>query len=156
MSSVLAQIDERVDPRCFVTSLSKNTCSVETSGAPSPSRIIDMDSPMTPVRPNAVKCDYLFLAEPGSRWPLWVVPLELKGTGLNPGTVTSQLQGGAHVAERILRGVASVRFVAVATHGRRPHRRSFQELAKKRIRFRKSLYTIETIPCGASLAEAVA
>ena len=115
-----------------------------------------MDNPTAPVKPNAVKCDYLFLAEPGGRRPLWVVPLELKDTGLNPGTVTSQLQGGARVAERILQGVASVRFVAVAAHGRRPHRRSFQELAKRRIRFRKSLYTIETIPCGASLAEAVA
>lgn len=156
MSSVLARIDQCVDASCLVTSMSKNACSVETSGAPSLSRIIDMDSPMAPVKPNAVKCDYLFLAAPGSRRPLWVVPLELKGTGLNPGTVTSQLQGGARVAELILRGVASVRFVAVAAHGRRPHRRSFQELAKKRIRFRKSLYTIETIPCGASLAEAVA
>ena len=156
MSSVLAQIDERVDPRCFVTSLSKNACSVETSGAPSPSRIIDMDNPAAPVGPNAVKCDYLFLAEPCSRRPLCVVPLELKGTGLNPGTVTSQLQGGARVAERILQGVASVRFVAVAAYGRRPHRRSFQELAKSRIRFRKSLYTIETMPCGASSADAVA
>ena len=156
MSSVLARIDQRVDPRCFATSLSKNACSVETSGAPSPSRIIDMDSPMAPVRPNAVKCDYLFLAEPGSRRLLWAIPLELKGTGLNPGTVTAQLQGGARVGERILQGVASVRFVAVAAHGRRPHRRSFQELAKKRIRFRNARYPIETIPCGASLAEAVA
>ena len=111
---------------------------------------------MAPVKPNAVKCDYLFLAEPDSRRPLWAVPLELKGTGLNPGTVTSQLQGGARVAERTLHGIASVRFVAVAAHGRRPHRRAFQELAKKRIRFRNALYTIETIPCGASLAEAVA
>ena len=156
MTSVLARIDQSVDSRCFVTSLSKNACSVETSGAPSPSRIIDLDSPMAPVRPSAVKCDYLFLAEPDSRRPLWVVPLELKGTGLNPGTVTSQLQGGARVAERTLQGVASVRFVAVAAHGRRPHRRSFQKLAEKRIRFRNSRYTIETIPCGASLADAVA
>jgi hypothetical protein len=114
-----------------------------------------MDNPAAPVGPNAVKCDYLFLAEPGSRRPLWVVPLELKGTGLNPGTVTSQLQGGARVAESILHRVASVRFVAVAAHGRRPHRRSFQELAKSRIRFRKSRYTIETIPCGAPLADAL-
>ena len=112
---------------------------------------------MAPVKPNAVKCDYLFLAEPGSRRPLWwAIPLELKGTGLNPGTVTSQLQGGARVAERVLQGVASVRFVAVAAHGRRPHRRAYQELAKKRIRFRNAPYAIETIPCGASLTEAVA
>ena len=156
MSSALARIDQRVDASCIVTSMSKNACSVETSGAPSPSRIIDMDSPMAPVKPSAVKCDYLFLAEPGSRQPLWVVPLELKGTGLNPGTVTSQLQGGARVAERILKGVASVRFVAVAAHGRRPHRRAYQELAKKWIEFRNAPYAIETIPCGESLAKAVA
>ena len=43
-----------------------------------------MDSPMAPVKPNAVKCDYLFLAEPDSRRPLWAVPLELKARGSIP------------------------------------------------------------------------
>ena len=43
-----------------------------------------MDHPAAPVEAAARKCDYLWLGTAADGKRLWVVPLELKGTGLNP------------------------------------------------------------------------
>ena len=152
MSSALARVDARVDPGCLVKSMDKNGCAVDTVDAPKPCRIIDMDHPAAPVGPNAAKCDYLFLAEPGNRRPLWVVLLELKSTGLNASKVTSQLQGGARAAEQTVLGISPVEFLPVAAHGRKPHRGSMDKLAKMRVMFQGVGYRIVTMPCGLPLA----
>ena len=128
---------------------------MHTAGAPTPSLVVDLDHPNAPVRPNVRKCDYLFLAEDSTGRRMWAVPLELMSTGLSPSKVESQLQAGARVGEQIVHGVSSVRFVPVAVHGNRPHRRVFQELRKRLIQFRQGRYQIMTMPCGSSLAWAL-
>ena len=82
--------------------MNKQGCAVHTEHAPEPSLVIDLDHPTAPVRGNARKCDYLFLAEDSTPKRLLVVPVELKSIGLNPAVVESQLQAGASVAERIV------------------------------------------------------
>lgn len=81
--------------------------------------------------------------------------MELKATGLNPGTVTSQLQAGARIAERAVHGEPLFKFVPVAAHGRKLHRRQYLELAKVLIKFRNREYVIMTMPCGSPLSSAL-
>lgn len=155
MSAALAAIDQRIDSNCLVSSMVKGGCTVDTADAPEPFRIIDLDDAAAPVRPNAPKCDYLFLAETNDGRRLWVVPLELKATGLRPGTVILQLQAGARVAEDVVRSISPVSFTAVASYGRRPHRRQYQKLAEARIKFRNRPYVIMTMQCGSALSLAL-
>lgn len=155
VDSVLSQIDARIDARCMTKSLNKRGCAVDTNGAPVPSRVIDMDHAEAPVKPTAQKCDYLYFATDSVGRNLLVTPLELMNTGLNPAKVESQLQAGARTAEGIVRGMAPIRFVPVAVHGRELRRRVFQELHKKRIRFRQVAHRIKTLQCGDSLAWAL-
>ena len=136
--------------------MNKQGCSVGTDGAPSPHRIIDMDHPAAPVEANARKCDYLFLAAEEGGPGVLVVPLELKSTGLNAASVVAQLQAGAGAAEQIVRGISTVRFVPVAVHGGKVHRRQYQELRKRRAGFRNRGYEIVTMPCGLPLSAALA
>ena len=125
--------------------MNKQGCAVHTEHAPEPSLVIDLDHPTAPVRSNARKCDYLFLAEDSTPKRLLVVPVELKSIGLNPAVVESQLQAGASVAERIVSGSSPIQFVPVAVHGSELRRRVYQELRKKRIRFRQHRRPIVTI-----------
>ena len=134
--------------------MGKGGCAIGTDSVPEPFRIIDLDHAAAPVGPNAPKCDYLFLAG-ADDGRLWVVPLEMKATALNPGKVGSQLQAGARVAEHTIRGVPLARFRPVAAYGRKPHRRQYKKLAEIRIRFRDIPYAIVTTTCGSSLALAL-
>ena len=136
--------------------MNKQGCSVGTDGAPAPHRVIDMDHPAAPVEPNHRKCDYLFLAAEEGGPGVLVVPLELKSTKLNAASVVAQLQAGAGAAEQIVRGISTVRFVAVAVHGGKVHRRQYQELRKRRAGFRNRRYEIVTMPCGSPLSAALA
>ena len=135
--------------------MNKQGCSVPTNDAPTPFRVIDLDHSVSPVKPSARKCDYLFLAADTDLPGLFVVPLELKSTGLNPAGVESQLQAGAGVAEQIVRGISPIRFVPVAVHGGRVHRRAYQELRTKRVKFRGRSNQIVTMPCGTPLTAAL-
>ena len=63
VSSALTTVDQRIDSGCLVSEMVKGGCTVGTADAPAPFRIVDLDHAAAPVRPNASKCDYLFLAE---------------------------------------------------------------------------------------------
>ena len=128
--------------------MNKQGCSVDTNVIRA--RTISFDRHGSPrssrAKRAAGKCDYLFLAaDSGRSGIMWVVPLELKSTGLRPATVVRQLQGGARVAEDIVAGVSPVEFMPVAVHGRKLHRQAVQELRKQRVRFRKGRYRIVTL-----------
>ena len=86
-----------------------------------------------------------------------MVPLELKSSGIRAGKVSSQLRAGAGIAERIVPGASSIRFVPVAAHGGKLHRRRFNELAKpaNRVPFRGKRYPIRLIRCGEPLSAAL-
>lgn len=135
--------------------MAKGGCTVGTADAPAPFRIVDLDHAAAPVRPNASKCDYLFLAEADGGRRLRVVPLEMKATALNPSKVASQLQAGARVADDLVRGASPVRFTPVAAYGRNPHRRQYRKLADVKIKCRNSEYAIVTMQCGSPLALAL-
>ena len=156
MSSALSEIDQRIDSRCLVRSMDKGGCTLDTTDAPAPFRIIDLDHAAAPVRSTARKCDYLFLAETDDGGGLrHVVPLELKATSLNAGTVTSQLQAGARIAEHIVQGIAPASFTPVAAYGRKPHRRQYRKLAEVSVKFRNRPYAIVATPCDSSLSSAL-
>lgn len=152
---MLERIDRRVDARCMTETMNKQGCAVDTDGAPAPYRVIDMDHATAPVDSSARKCDYLFFAEEAGRPGILAAALELKNTGLNAATVGSQLQAGARAVEQVVRGIAPVRFVPVAVHGGRVHRRQFQVLRRMRIRFRRNGYEVMTMPCDSPVSAAL-
>ena len=86
-----------------------------------------------------------------------MVPLELKSGGIRVGTVSSQLQAGARIAERIVPGASSIRFVPVAASGGKLHRRQINDLARPAngVPFRGERYSIRLIRCGEPLSRAL-
>ena len=167
MTSPLDHIDNIVDPECLAETCEKQGCTVGLEGAPHPFRLIDMDHPDSPagrdarrrrVRQRGVRrCDYLFIGEDDGDTTLYVVPLELKSSGIRTNTVSSQLRAGARVAERIVPGSSSIRFVPVAAHGGRLHRKQIKDLARPGmgVPFRGEEYPIQLIRCGEPLAAAL-
>lgn len=157
MTSPLERLDERIDSGCLVEGCSRPGCTVGLEGAPGPYRLIDLDHPDSPARASAKRCDYLFIGEADGGAGLHVVPLELKSSGIRIGAVSSQLRAGAKIAERIVPGASSIRFVPVAAHGGNLHRRWFNELARpgNRVPFRGKRYPIRLIRCGEPLSGAL-
>ena len=157
MTSPLERLDERIDSGCLAEGCSKRGCEVGLEGAPNPYRLIDLDHPDSPARANARRCDYLFIGEADGGAGLHVVPLELKSSGIRAGKVSSQLRAGTRIAERIVPGASSIRFVPVAAHGGKLHRRWIDELAKpaNRVPFRGQRYSIRLIRCGEPLSGAL-
>lgn len=157
MTSPLEHLDTRIDSGCLVEGCSRRGCAAGLDGAPSPYRLIDLDHPDSPARASAGRCDYLFIGEDDGGAGLHVVPLELKSSGIRAGKVSSQLRAGAGIAERIVPGASSIRFVPVAAHGGKLHRRRFNELAKpaNRVPFRGKRYPIRLIRCGEPLSAAL-
>lgn len=162
MTSPVDHIDNTVDPGCLAEICEKQGCTVGLEGAPHPFRLIDMDHPDSPVgrdarrrrvrQRGAKRCDYLFIGEDDEDTALYVVPLELKSSGIKASTVSSQLRAGAKIAERIVSGSSSIRFVPVAAHGGM-HRKQIKDLAKPGmgIPFRGKEYPIRLIRCGEPL-----
>ena len=165
MTSPLDKID--VDCGCLAETCDKQGCAVGLQGAPNPFLLIDMDHPDSPAGRNARRrrgrqrgvrrCDYLFIGEGDEGTRLYVVPLELKSSGISVTRVSSQLRAGAKVAERIVPGSSSIRFVPVAAHGGKLHRKQIKDLARPGmgVPFRGEEYPIRLIRCGNPLAAAL-
>lgn len=157
MTSPLEHLDARIDSGCLAEECSRPGCAVGLEGIPDPYRLIDLDHPDSPARANATRCDYLFIGEADGGARLHIVPLELKSSGIRVGTVSSRLQAGARIAERIVPGASSIRFVPVAASGGKLHRQQMNELARSanRVPFRGERYSIRLIRCGEPLSKAL-
>ena len=150
MISPLEVIGSSIDDQCLADKIDKNGCSVGLELAPTPLKVVDLDHPEAPVRTSAVKCDYLLFA-PEGKAGLWVVPVELKSSAVNPGRVSAQLQAGAKAAEQLTKGISPVTFVPVVARAKKGHRRQYQELRKRRIVYRNEEHPIELMYCGTPL-----
>ena len=157
MPSPLERVDQEVAPDCLACACGKHGCDVELGDAPRPFRLIDLDHADSPARPRATRCDYLFIAEGHGDTRLYVVPMELKSSGLNIGKVLSQLEAGARIADRIVHHAPSTRFVPVAVHGRPLPRKKIKDLFKSEnsVPFRNDRYLVQLIRCGDSLSQAL-
>lgn len=157
MTSPPEHLDARIDSGCLAEGCSRRGCAVGLEGAPSPYRLIDLDHPDSPAGASATRCDYLFVGKADGGAGLHVVPLELKSSGIRAGKVSSQLRAGAGIAEHIVPGASSIRFVPVAAYGRKPHRQQMNELARSanRVPFRGERYSIRLIRCGEPLSKAL-
>ena len=157
MTSPLERLDARIDSGCLVETCSKQGCTIGLKDAPSPYRLIDLDHDDSPARRNSKRCDYLFIGENDGAARLHVVPLELKSSGIKVRTVSSQLRAGAKIAERIVRGASSIRFVPVAAPGGKLNRKQINDLAKPAngVAFRGERYSIRLIRCGVPLSWAL-
>ncbi|MBC6427971.1 MAG: hypothetical protein GDA55_01885 [Cellvibrionales bacterium] len=113
--------------------------------------IVDFDKLGLPFKPNALRCDYLFVSD-GT--PGWVVPMELS-SGKNKSTQTiNQIQAGAKIADELLPSGIKIKFQPVFV-GRVSNFYLRQELNKRKIRFRNECQLVKTISCGDKLTKAL-
>ena len=144
----------RVAESCRASRLDKQGCKLGLDGAPASHMVVDLDHAEAPVRRSQEKCDYLFFGSEGKAG-LIAAAIEMKSSGVRPSGATRQLQAGARITERLVAGLAPVRFVPVVAHGAALSRRTYAEMAKQQVSFRKGNYRIELIPCGRPLTSAL-
>ena len=128
MPDVVDAVKNKAHAGCQVTRCRKPGCSLSMKGAPAKYVLIDLDSTDAPVRRNQVRCDYIFVGRTATDC---VAALELKGGKPDASEVVSQLRAGARIAERVLPSGASVRFAAIAVHGRGLNRVERDNLLKQ-------------------------
>lgn len=152
----------KVDPSCLVQECEKQGCCVDLSGVPKPFHLIDMDLSTSPRTARAkssdrspakgARCDYLFIGVGEVKADdLYVVPMELKSSSFNAGSVSKQLKGGAKAASKVVPG-GSCRFIPVVV-SESARRHTINQLKSHRVTFRGSKYAIKFLRCGASLSE---
>ena len=154
-ASPLRYTQDRIDRACCVETIDSHGCAVELRDAPCPHLVVDLDHANSPAGPRSRKCDFIFVAA-NARGRLWVVPLELKSTGINSNTVAGELQAGARIAEGIADPGLVNEFVPIAVHrSENTNRKQYKELAKRTVRFRGrdfAIRTMGTMECGDALS----
>ena len=147
-------LKERVAESCLVSRLDKQGCTLGLDHTPEPNVVVDLDHVEAPVRRSQQKCDYLFFGSEG-KGGVVAVAIEMKSGRVKPSGAKSQLQAGAKIAERLVAGLAPARFAPVLVHGATLSRRTYDQMAKQQVTFRKGGYRIELLPCGEQLASAL-
>lgn len=154
MTNIVDFLRKNVNESCInEDEIQKGSCSISLENAPRPYAIVDFDDENAPVNKRQRRCDYLFVANGDENW---VIPIELKATGLNPNKVTEQLSAGARVAAKIVPRRINSKFVPVAV----VEAASKKQLEALRdpdamIRFRGLKEYIRVIYCGDPLTDAM-
>ena len=154
MTNIVDYVREKVDESCMEKDeIQKGKCSVSLENAPQPYALIDFDGENAPVSNRQRRCDYLFVANGDENW---VIPIELKATGLNPNKVTEQLRAGARAAAKIVPRKFDSKFVPVAIveNADKQQLEALRDPDKK-IRFHGRKEYVRVIYCGDSLTDAM-
>ncbi|MCY4261527.1 MAG: hypothetical protein OXC91_14880 [Rhodobacteraceae bacterium] len=158
MTSLPNLVKKKIDPRCLAKGkVKKEGCAVKMTNISAQMLVTDLDRPGSPLRPDEKRCDYLLLAtdEQADEQPKdLVVALELKRGKLDARKVVSQLQAGAHAAEKLVPKSRVVRFRPVAVFGT-SHRHERIELRKpeNEIAFHGHRESVQMLSCGNSLTK---
>ncbi len=157
-------LEQQIPQECKVVTCSRDGCTLDMEGAPSPFVLIDLDcSQLLSKYHKLVKegrCDYLFLGWDSETDPnfLWVVPIEIKVGNPKVKEVLRQLQQGAAFAASLLPSnlenisllplAVNLKELHKAERYRRRNRRNKVKLGglKKSVRF---------VKCGTSLADSL-
>ena len=154
MTNIVDYVRKNVNQSCTKKDeIQKGNCSITLENAPQPYAIVDFDDENAPVNKRQRRCDYLFVANGDENW---VIPIELKTTGLNPNKVTKQLSAGARVAAKIVPRRINSKFVPVAvvkTASKKQLEASREPDAM--IRFHGLKEYIRVIYCGDPLTDAM-
>ena len=156
MTGLVATVRNAIDGACLVKGgLSKDGCKVVMTDAPSPRLIVDFDKPGSPLAADAVRCDYLLVAE-GKHGHGCVAVLEVKRGRLHADQVVRQLRAGASAAEKIVPRGKALRFRPVAVSGRAPkHERTKLKNKANAIEFHGRREPVRLMSCEARLATAL-
>ena len=157
--TVVEAVRKKVDPRILASCCEEGTCSVSLDRTSGRFALIHVDVPGDPPWSLAAKgkkrCDYLFVGGAGTRGNPWVIPLELTTYDEKPsGTIASQLQAGARIAERLIPKDSTVRFCPVLA-SLNLHRHIRVQLGKEWVKFRGKRARVVEINCGQRLTEAL-
>lgn len=131
---------------CSVRAFSESGCTVYFPAAEVGWRCLSGDRYSTNHSYDAKLADLIFAWRTESNDCLSCV-LELKSGGFSVSGVVSQLQNGAEILDRLLRGCATVKFLPVLIHGR-ISTVTLRQLGKQKVKFRGKRVGIDLLKCG--------
>ncbi len=148
MNDILSTIRSRVGEENLSDSCRKNGCRVSMEGVSRCRVIVDADLAFPAHDVSSGRCDYIvFLADSDSN--AFVVPLELKGGGVDASEVVVQLQRGADFADLFVPETdGDIPLLPVLFHSRSIHPNQRKTLNRTKIRFRGRDLTIKTGRCN--------
>lgn len=143
--------------RCQASSCSDRGCSLSLAGVPEPYALLNLENETSPATARQQHCDYLFVGGADDNGGPWVAPVELTAGKKGAGEFRAQLDGGASVADRLLRHSIPFRFKPIAVHNGGLNRREIANLRKPayRLYFRGKPEFVQLARCGATLAGAL-
>lgn len=142
------------DPKCHADKCEDSGCSLSMSDAPSPSALINLERPGSPVAFGQPHCDFLFVGGYDEDHP-WVAPIELTRGKKSASRFLNQIRGGASVADRLLPSRVSFRFRPVAAYRRGLGRGEMNRLRASRVSFRGKTGRIKLVRCGSDINDAL-
>ena len=154
--------EQQIPQECMVVTCSRDGCTLDMEGAPSPFVLIDLDcSQLLSKYHNLVKegrCDYLFLGWDSETDPnvLWVVPIEIKVGNAKVTEVLRQLQQGAAFAASLLpSNLETISLLPLAVHLKKLHKAEHRRRRNKRnkVKLGGLKKSVRFVRCGTSLAD---
>ena len=154
-TTVVDTLKTNIAQQFQATSCYDHGCSLSLDGAPDPNLLIKAED-MIPESQGQLRCDFLFVGGDDQRSDgLWVVPVELSSGRKRAFRFLGQLRAGTELADRLLPADIPVNFCPVAVHGKDLHRRDYDILRSRKIRFRDEEFGVSIVWCETMLLDAL-
>ena len=114
---------------------------------PAPRILVDADLAFPYHQMEGQRCDFVLFVVSG-KGSLFVVPMELKGGGVDASEVSAQLQRGVEFADRFAPQGFQAVCHPVLFHGGSIHPKQRKTLNRAKVRFRGRRLTISTARCN--------
>ena len=129
-------------------SCSRDGCRVYMTDVPSSRVIVDMERVFRSRRLTGKRCDFVLFFQK-TKSVLVIVPVELKGGGVDASHVAEQLRAGAEFAARVVsKTPAPPTFRPVLFHGQGLHPKQRKDLNRAKVRIQGVEFSIKTARCG--------
>ena len=157
-------LEQQIPQGCMVVTCSRDGCTLDMEGAPSPFVLVDLDcSQLLSKYHKLVKegrCDYLFLGWDSESDPnvLWIVPIEIKVGKAKVKEVLRQLQQGAAFAASLLpSNLENISLLPLAVHLKKLHKAERYRRRNKRnkVELRGLKKSVRFVKCGTSIADSL-
>ena len=147
MNKTLTGIGKKVGEENLSQSCSGDGCRVYMTDVPSPRVIVDMERVFRSRRLAGKRCDFVLFFQKTRNAPV-IVPVELKGGGVDASQVAEQLQAGAEFAARVVSKTSDPTFRPILFHGQGLHPKQRRDINRAKVRIQGVEVSIKTARCG--------
>ena len=147
MNKTLTGIGNKVGEENLSRSCSGDGCRVYMTDVPSSRVIVDMERMFRSRRLTGKRCDFVLFFQK-TKNVLVIVPVELKGGGVDASQAAEQLQAGAEFAASVVSTASDPTFRPILFHGRRLHPKQRKDINRAKVRIQGVEVSIKTARCG--------